>query len=404
MARLIDVIKYEGDNETLIYKYPVVDFNIGTQLIVHQSQEAILFKDGIALQSFNAGAYTLDTKNIPFLKSILASVAGGQNFFHAEVYFINLTTQLGIKWGTDSKVRIIEPHSGIPVALGACGTFNLKVADGRKLLVKVVGTAQGLKQQQIFGSVGYFKGLIITKMKSAFARLIREGGYDIFEIDEYIDALSDKLREVINDGICDYGIYMPEFNITTITLPEDDASFIKLREQRAAQYLIVQEQKIKKAEAEAAQEVVVVQAQTEAKKKIIDAEAQATSEVTLGKGHGEALRAQGADYNMETARLIGTKAAENEGSGGSAIVSELIQAGVGLGIGAKVAKTVVGSVEDSIAVWTCTSCGHGGNKGTFCENCGTERNSLKNTWQCPNCGQSGLVGNFCPTCGTKRKE
>lgn len=57
-----EVIKYEGDNSTLIYKHPAEDFNTLSQLIVHESQEAVFFSDGQALDSFKAGRYTLETK------------------------------------------------------------------------------------------------------------------------------------------------------------------------------------------------------------------------------------------------------------------------------------------------------------------------------------------------------
>ena len=40
---IIDIIKYEGDNQTFVWKHPVEDFNTGSQLIVHESQDAILF-------------------------------------------------------------------------------------------------------------------------------------------------------------------------------------------------------------------------------------------------------------------------------------------------------------------------------------------------------------------------
>jgi hypothetical protein len=40
---LISVIKYEDDNDSFIWKYPIGDFNYGSQLIVHESQEAIFF-------------------------------------------------------------------------------------------------------------------------------------------------------------------------------------------------------------------------------------------------------------------------------------------------------------------------------------------------------------------------
>ncbi len=406
MGKIIDVIKYDGDNQTLIYKHPITDFNLGTQLIVHESQEAVFFKDGKALESFNAGLYTLDTNNIAIVKNAINALAG-DNIFHTEVYFINLTTELGVKWGTDSKIRMFDPISGLYLQIGASGTFNIKVIDGRKLLIKVVGTAFSFEQEEIFGSVGYstgkaiglFKGMIISKVKTNLARAIRKNDINILEVDEHIDLLSDILRGEINKILDEYGMYLPEFFITTIQTPDDDPNYVRLREQHAARYLLVQEQRIKKAEAEAIQEVAIVQAETEAKTRLIEAQGKATAEVELGRGHGEALRAQGANYNMETARIVGSKAAENE-SGDGSIVGELVKAGVGIGVGAQVAKKVVETVD--VDGWECPNCHHRGNTGNFCEQCG--KSWVGATWECKKCGTSGLTGNFCPNCGAAREE
>ena len=67
---LASIIKYEGDGDTLVWKHPIEDFNLGSQLIVHESQEAIFFKDGKALDLFGAGRYTLATQNIPMLENL----------------------------------------------------------------------------------------------------------------------------------------------------------------------------------------------------------------------------------------------------------------------------------------------------------------------------------------------
>ena len=82
-----EVIKYEGDNDILIYKHPAEDFNTLSQLIVHESQEAVFFSDGQALDSFKAGRYTLETKNIPLISKLRNLVTGGVSPFHTEVYF-----------------------------------------------------------------------------------------------------------------------------------------------------------------------------------------------------------------------------------------------------------------------------------------------------------------------------
>ena len=89
MAQIADIIKYEGDNSTFIWKHPCEDFNTTTQLIVHESQEAIFFANGQALDLFGAGRHTLETQNIPLLRKIINIPTGGETPFHCEVYFIN---------------------------------------------------------------------------------------------------------------------------------------------------------------------------------------------------------------------------------------------------------------------------------------------------------------------------
>ena len=136
---IAQIIKYEGDNSTFIWKHPSEDFNSLTQLIVHESQEAIFFMNGQALDLFGAGRYTLETQNIPAIGKFLNRLTGDQTPFHCEIYFINKTEQMSIKWGTDSKVQYIEPAYGFPISIGASGELSLRADDSRKLLVKLVG-------------------------------------------------------------------------------------------------------------------------------------------------------------------------------------------------------------------------------------------------------------------------
>ena len=60
---IIDVIKYEGGNETLVWKHPREDYNAAAQLIVHETQEAIVFSDGQASKIYLPGKYTLQSDN-----------------------------------------------------------------------------------------------------------------------------------------------------------------------------------------------------------------------------------------------------------------------------------------------------------------------------------------------------
>ena len=80
--KLADIIKYEGRNDTFIWKHPCEDFNAGTQLIVHESQEAVFFMNGQALDSFIAGRYTLESQNMPLVGKYFNRPTGNQTPFH----------------------------------------------------------------------------------------------------------------------------------------------------------------------------------------------------------------------------------------------------------------------------------------------------------------------------------
>ena len=135
MAQIADVIKYEGDNTTFVWKHPCEDFNTTTQLIVHETQQALFFMNGQALDLYEAGRHTLETQNIPLINKFYNRATGDKTPFHCEVYFINKTEQMAVKWGTDSKVEYIEPTYGFPNQIGASGEMNLRVEEARRLLI-----------------------------------------------------------------------------------------------------------------------------------------------------------------------------------------------------------------------------------------------------------------------------
>ena len=137
MNPIAEIIKYEGDNSTFIWKHPCEDFNSTTQLIVHETQEALFYLNGQALDLFGPGRYTLETENIPILRKVMNLPTGGETPFHCEVYFINKTEQMAILWGTESKIEYIEPNYKFPIKIGASGEMSLRADDSRRLLIKV---------------------------------------------------------------------------------------------------------------------------------------------------------------------------------------------------------------------------------------------------------------------------
>ena len=284
---LASIVKYEGDADTLVWKHPVEDFNYGSQLIVHESQEAIFFKNGQAFDTFGAGRYTLETQQLPLLERLYPLPTDTESTFHSEIYYINLATVMAVKWGTDSKVRLFDSASGLHIEIGASGEFNIHVVNSRKLLTKLVGTTSNLNQNQLIGTdgKGYFRAMIMAQVKSYLAQAIKESNINILEIDERIIELSNALREKLNVYLLDYGLEITEFFISRVLTPDDDPNFRKMKEQYAEQYLFVRQEQIRKSEAEAAQQRKAVEAQTAAQMKIIEAqgEAQRSEERRVGK-------------------------------------------------------------------------------------------------------------------------
>ena len=414
------VISYEGDNHTFVWKHPMTDFVTGTQLIVHESQEAIFFCNGEALDSFGPGRYTLETGVLPKMEKAYPLPVEGQPF-HAEVYFVNLTTQMGVKWGTPSKVGLFDPATGLHVELGASGSFNLQVTDPRRLVIRLVGTTGVLQREDVFGQsdASYFRTVVMTQVKAHLAKIIKGNHLSVLELDEHLDTISRALREAINPELVDYGMTMPEFYVANIVTPEDDPSFRRMKQQHAELYLKTREEEIKKAEAEAAFERKAVEAQTAARMKVIgaqgDAEAariagQAQADIYRMQAEAEAqeMRMKGYTYQQETARQVGLEAMRNGGSGAGGLVGDAMQLGVGLGtIGSVIGMTkeaVSPILQQGLSVggWDC-ACGQKGITTNFCPNCSAKKPEPPKAWDC-GCGQKGIATNFCPNCGAKRPE
>ncbi len=384
MAKVADVIKYEGDNSTFIWKHPSEDFRTLTQLIVHESQEAIFFMNGEALDLFGPGRHTLETENIPQLTNRLRRSTGWENAFHCEVYFINKTEQMAIKWGTDSKVQYLDPVYGFPISIGASGEMSLRADNSRKLLLKLVGTEKSLSRESL---VAYFRAFLMTKVKSYIGQFMRTSGVSIFDIDEHLDEFSRNLKTALVPDFDEYGISLERFFVTNILKPDGDRQYEKFKDLHFRQYADVAEAKLR-------QQVGIIEQQTAAQRMIIESQAIATK------------RAQeGYTYQQERGFDVATEVARNEA------VGQFTNMGVGLGtmagVGGAVAGMVGGVMNEGISsvvnpqTAVCSKCGAPlPQNAKFCLECG-EKVVTDQTVTCPQCGTVSPKGKFCPECGKK---
>lgn len=367
-----EVIKYEGDNKTLIYKYPAEDFNTLSQLIVHESQEAVFFSDGQALDSFKAGRYTLETKNIPLISKLRNLVSGGVSPFHTEVYFINLATMMDIAWGTPSQVTVKDPNYGYSYSAGASGSFGIKITDGRKLLMNLVGTEDVMSVTEV---QKYFKDLIVTRVKNCIAVELSKYSYNVFN--QYLNDISESVATQIESDISEYGIKILNFFVSAVIIKPDDLEELKKLDNSMAQ---------KRFEALGNRDATVIEAE----------------------GLAKAREIQGFTWQQEQQFDVSKTFAQNEGFAANP-ANMMAQIPLAFSMGNMMADNMTNSLAAQPMAGTATGmqkCGKCGadisEDAQFCPKCGEKVEMLKQGF-CKKCGKPmPTEANFCMHCGEGR--
>ncbi len=148
MARIFDVIEYADEmRDEIVHRFPESgygDFRIGSQVIVRESQTAVFFRDGQALDVFGPGRHTIATANVPLLINFIGKAFNDRTPFPAEVYFVSMREFVDRKWGTPQPIIVRNPGMGLGVALlQGFGSYSFQVADPQQFVTQVVG-AQGI--------------------------------------------------------------------------------------------------------------------------------------------------------------------------------------------------------------------------------------------------------------------
>lgn len=222
----IKIIKYEGQQDVLAWKYPSDELGTWTQIIVNQSQEALLFKSGKALDLFGPGRHTLKTQNIPLLGKLAKIPFGGETPFKAEVWYINRLVDLDVKWGTMDPIQIQDPKYGVFVPVRSFGQFGIQIKDSRKFIVKLVGTAKRFDKPTL---VKYFRGIVMTKIKDMISEYLVLKRISLLDVNAYIEEISEEVGEKINEAFAKYGVECHDFMVNSINVPEDDPAVKRLK-------------------------------------------------------------------------------------------------------------------------------------------------------------------------------
>ena len=385
MSRL-DEIFCEQDNLTLVTRTEVEDFYAKSVLIVNDSQEAIFYKDGQALDLFQGGRHQLETENLPIFKKLFSKLFNhNRTPFPWCVVFINKVCVLDMAWGTDAPITVEDPKYHRIINLRSNGQLALKVADSRKFVVKIVGQLREFGADEVKKAI---KALLMAYVKSSISSSITQHGTTILEINNELPIISDLVKVNVNARLLDeLGIELENFYIGAIIPDDNDMMVLRQAKDREQDLLM---------------------------------EAEAKRLASMKETEAEAYRQQQLGYSFQEKQTYDVlkTAAGNEATGGA-----IMNAGVGLGMGVGMAHSFGGMVNNmnnaaqqpqgqgqpqggqpapQQAAMPCPQCGAPLPPGAkFCANCGAKV-ELPQAKFCPQCGNK-IEGDakFCPNCGQK---
>jgi len=393
---IMNVIKNNAMGNMLCYKVPYEDFNVGSQLIVAEYEEALFMKDGLIENSFGPGKYSLTTENYPFITKFMSKLlTGGVSAFNCKVYYINKSHHLELKWGTGSALRVLDPVWGIEMHVQARGAYTVQVKDGKKFFLKLVGANGSMEENEI---VRNFRTAFIQNITDELANYLTSQEAEVLVSINRKKQLADGLAPMLNEILDEYGLELVNFYIESIEVPENDDSMKRVREMRIQR---------KEREFEREQNVEDERMRFSLRRESSEADRYVSGQMAHADYERMAIRDQDGNngWARQEAAEIMREAAKNEGIAGG-----MMGVGVGLGVGTQMGdimgqlmgnnNSMLGGSANAGTKVICSNCNSPVPNGmAFCGNCGTKVEIKKP--KCTNCGADLIPGmKFCGNCGT----
>lgn len=227
---ILDLIEYPDESgQEMVRRVPEHgsgEFRLGSQLAVRESQAAVFFRDGKALDVFGAGRHTLSTNNIPLLSSLFGIPFGGKSPFRAEVYFVTLREVIDQKWGTPQPILFRDSDLGM-VRLRAFGTYSMQIADPQLFVNKIVGQQGAYDTGQI---QEYLRSAIVQELTTLLGDLMKS----ILDLPGQFNTIASATRAAVTDDFASLGLQLRGFQLVSITPPDEVQKYIDQRSSMGA--------------------------------------------------------------------------------------------------------------------------------------------------------------------------
>jgi len=218
MPQLMEILEFLDPTGQIMVKR-VPDFGDceikwGAQLTVRESQTAIFFRDGKALDVFGTGRHVLQTQNIPVITKLVTKLGyGTESPFRSEVYFLNMKLFPNLKWGTREPILFKDSEFQM-IRLRSFGIFSIQISNPSLFLNKVVGTKGIYADTDI---EDYLKSIILTQLTNVLGNQLKS----VFELPKDFNQLSLIVRLSIQQYFDALGLKIHDFLISSISVPEE---------------------------------------------------------------------------------------------------------------------------------------------------------------------------------------
>ncbi|NLG96407.1 MAG: helix-turn-helix domain-containing protein [Chloroflexi bacterium] len=227
MARIFDVVEYPSEMlDEIVHRFPetgVADLRLGSQVIVRESQRAVFFRDGRALDVLGPGRHTITTANIPILIDFIGKAFNDRTPFTAEVYFISMREFADRKWGTPQPIIVRNPGMGLGVALlQGFGSYSFQVNDPQQLVTQLVGAQGVFRTSDIENRL---RSMLLSKLQDLLGETTATNS--VVELIGLTEELGAGVRAKAQDDFAAIGLTLKSFYIANLKPYEKSAEELR---------------------------------------------------------------------------------------------------------------------------------------------------------------------------------
>ena len=227
MARIVDVVEYASEMaDEIVHRFPeegIADLRFGSQVIVRESQRAVFFRDGHALDILGPGRHTISTANLPLLVDLLGKVFDNRTPFTAEVYFVSVKEFADRKWGTPQPIIVRNPGIGVGYALlQGFGSYSFQVKDPQQFVTQIVGVQGIYRSSDIEGRL---RIMLLSKLSDVLGETT--GTKSVLDLIALTEELGASIRAKAQDDFSAIGLTLKSFYVGN--LKPSDKSLEDLR-------------------------------------------------------------------------------------------------------------------------------------------------------------------------------